>query len=81
MSRKSSKKRTRKGKIEKAKEKESRRRKKVMAALLVLMSTSLEIFFERKRLFEGEDYFGCKVIKKSSSNIYKFFFPLGLTEI
>ena len=46
-----------KGKIEKAKEKESRRRKKVMAALLVLMSTSLEIFFERKRLFEGRALF------------------------
>ena len=52
-----------------------------MAALLSFMLTSLEMVFERKRLFEGEDYFGCKVIKKSSSNIYKFFFPLGLTEI
>jgi len=54
-----------------------------MAALLVFMLASLEIVFERKRLFEGTglDDFGCKVIKKSSSNIYKFFLPLRLTEI
>ena len=36
-----------------------------MAALLVFMLTSVEIFFEKKRLFEGRAlYFGCKVIKK-----------------
>ena len=42
-----------------------------MVALLVLMLTSLEIFFEWKRMFEEELYFGCKVIK-NSSNIYIF---------
>ena len=65
----------------KSEEKERRRRKKAMAALLVFMLTYLEIVFERKGCLRGEVYFGCKVIKKPSSNIYKFFLPLRLKEI
>ena len=38
-------------------EKERRRRKKAMAALLVFILTSLEIVFERKRLFEERGLF------------------------
>ena len=41
----------------KSEEKERRRRKKAMAALLVFMLTSLEMVFERKRLFEGRGLF------------------------
>ena len=36
---------------------EEEKKKKAMAALLVFMLTSLEIFFERKRLFEGNTLF------------------------
>ena len=48
--------------LEKNKERENRRseekeKKKVMAALLVFMLTSLEIVFERKRLFAGRGLF------------------------
>ena len=69
--------------LEKNKERENRRseekeKKKVMAALLVFMLTSLEIFLKEKDCLRGEAYFGCK---KSSSNIYKFFLPLRLTEL
>ena len=46
--------------------------KKAMAALLVFMLTSLEIFLKEKDCLRGELYFGFKVIKKSSSNIYIF---------
>ena len=52
--------------LEKNKEGENRKsegetreekKKKAMAVLLVFMLTSLEIFFERKRLFEGSTLF------------------------
>ena len=68
------------GKIERARRKKGGEEKKAVAALLVFMWTSLEILKEKGRL-RGEVYFGCKVIKKSSSNIYKFFLPLRLREI
>ena len=38
-----------------------------MAALLVFMLTSLE-FLKEKDCLRRDFYFGCKVIKKSSSN-------------
>ena len=52
--------RTRKGKIERARKKkggQERKKKKTMAALLVFMLTSLEIFFEKKSLFERRALF------------------------
>ena len=64
----------------KSEEKERRRRKKAMAALLVFMLTSLE-FLKGRGCLMRDFYFGCKVIKKSCSNIYKFFLPLWLIEI
>ena len=45
---------TRKGKIERGRRKKGGEgEKKAMVALLVFMLTSLEIVFERKKLFEG----------------------------
>ena len=65
----------------KSEEKERRKRKKkAMAALLVFMLTSLE-FLKEKGCLRRDFYFGCKVIIKSRSNIYKFFLPLWLIEI
>ena len=43
-----------------------------MAALLVFTLSSLEMLKEKDCLRRGVLYFGCKVIKKSSSNINIF---------
>ena len=54
------------GKIERARRKKGGEGKEAVAALLVFMLTSLEIVFERKKLFDGRSL---------------FFLPLRLTEI
>ena len=60
----------------KREEKERKRRKKVMA--LSFYVDFFGEFLKEKDCLGEEVYFGCK---KSSSNIYKFFLPLWLTEI
>jgi len=42
-------------------ERERGRRKKIMAALLAFMLSSLKTEFETEKLFDGRDLFGCKV--------------------
>ena len=46
-----------KGRIKRARRKKGGEQKRAMAALLVFMLTSLEVVFERKRLFEGRGLF------------------------
>ena len=45
------------------------REKKVMAALLVFMLTSLETVFERENCLTGELYFGCNFFKNPTRYI------------
>ena len=58
-----------KEKIERARKKRGGEEKKAMAAILVFMLTSLEIYFFQEKNLRGELYFGCDVIQESSVSL------------